>query len=46
MERRTLRAVAVTFGMLPAYVIDMGTPELLDRQTHRSAVGCVLLVAP
>lgn len=45
-ERRTLRAVAVTFYVLAAYVVVVGTRDLLNGETpDTSAIGLVLLVA-
>lgn len=45
-ERRTLRAVAVTFFVLAAYVVIVGTRDLLSGETpDSSVVGLVLLVA-
>jgi divalent metal cation (Fe/Co/Zn/Cd) transporter len=44
-ERRTLRAVAVTFFVLAAYVVIVGTRDLLSGETpDTSVVGLVLLV--
>lgn len=45
-ERRTLKAVAVTFFILAAYVTIEGIRSLLDGETpERSTVGIVLLAA-
>ncbi len=45
-ERRTLRAVAVTFFVLAGYVIIVGTRDLLGGETpDTSVVGLVLLAA-
>ncbi|MFZ1528674.1 MAG: cation transporter [Ferruginibacter sp.] len=45
-ERRTLRAVAVTFFVLAAYVVIVGTRDLLSGETpDTSVVGLVLLAA-
>ncbi|MBI4940268.1 MAG: cation transporter [Actinobacteria bacterium] len=44
-ERRTLKAVAVTFWVLAAYVVIEGVRDLLDGSTpDNSVVGIVLLV--